>query len=311
MTELYFDITRRYFLAALGMMAAYFSLAPHRLLGAGGSPIRRPIPSTGEQLPVIGMGTSQTFDVGDDTVAKSRLAEVLQIFFDHGGALIDSSPMYGSAEAVAGQLLSVTRNTGALFAATKVWTDGQAAGVRQMEHSMQRMGVPVMDLMQIHNLRDWQVHLPTLRQWKQARKLRYIGITTSHGRDHGELERVLRSETFDFVQFSYNIEDRSVEDRLFPLAADRGIATLINRPFQRGSLFRKVRKLPLPDWSADIDCQSWGQFFLKWIVGHPAVTCVIPATSKPRHMEDNIAAGFGRLPDAKMRRRMQQYFASL
>jgi len=273
--------------------------------------IRKPIPSSGEQLPVIGMGTSRTFDVGDDAEARAALLPVLQAFFDQGGALIDSSPMYGSSEQVTGDLLRQIDNKDALFAATKVWTYGKQDGIEQMQRSMQRMGVEVFDLMQIHNLRDWQVHLETLQEWKRQGRVRYIGITTSHGRFHEELESILDIEPFDFVQFSYSIGNRTVEQRLLPLAAERGMATLINRPFQRGELFAKAKGKPLPDWTAEFDCASWAQFFLKFVVSHPAVTCAIPATSKLHHMQDNMAAGFGRLPDAALRKRMISYFEAL
>ncbi|MCF8080675.1 MAG: aldo/keto reductase [Desulfobacterales bacterium] len=304
-------MNRRTFMAAAGALAAGIAFGPQRVLGAGSAPIRKPIPSTGELLPAIGMGTSRTFDVWGQPETTRHLTEVLQVFFDNGGTLIDSSPMYGHAEAVVGDLVKRIGKKGDYFAATKVWTDGRQAGIEQMEQSMERMGVEVMDLMQIHNLRDWSTHLPVLRQWKQEGKIRYIGITTSHGRFHSALERIMADEPLDFVQFSYNIEDRTAEEHLLPLAADRGIATLINRPYQRGSLFYRVKDTPLPEWSAEFDCESWGQFFLKFILSHPAVTCVIPATSKVHHMKDNMGAGFGRLPDEAMRRRMVNYFESL
>ena len=304
-------LTRRFFLQGLCMLSAGIALMPKSIFGGNRKPVTRAIPSTGEQIPVIGMGTSRTFDVGKDPAIRSQLAEVLQVFFDNGGALVDSSPMYGTAEAVVGDLLQRIHNKEALFAATKVWTDGKQEGIDQMHDSMRRMGVQVIDLMQIHNLRDWKIHLMTLRQWKKEGKIRYIGITTSHGRFHTELEQIMRTESLDFVQFSYNIGNRTAEERLLPLAADRGMATLINRPYQRGSLFPKVKGKDLPEWSTEFDCRSWGNFFLKFIVSHPAVTCVIPATSKVHHMKDNMAAGFGRLPTAKMRKRMLRYIESL
>jgi aryl-alcohol dehydrogenase-like predicted oxidoreductase len=304
-------MNRRTFILRAGALAAGLALAPRELLGQVRTPIRRPIPSSGELLPVMGMGTSQTFDVGDDPAVRAGLAEVLEVFFANGGTLIDSSPMYGRAESVVGDLLATSGRAPTVFAATKVWTDGRANGIAQMRESMQRMGVEVMDLMQIHNLRDWQTHLPVLKEWKQQGRLRFMGITTSHGRDHEALEGILRREDFDFVQFSYNLEDRAVEERLLPLAADRGIATLINRPFQRGGLFRRVKGAALPAWSAEFDCTSWGQYFLKFVASHPAVTCVIPATSKVHHMQDNMGAGFGRLPEAAMRQRMLAHYASL
>jgi diketogulonate reductase-like aldo/keto reductase len=219
--------------------------------------------------------------------------------------------MYGSAEQVIGELLNRVGHGDRLFAATKVWTDGEQAGIRQMEDSRRKWGVRRFDLMQIHNLRDWQTHLKTLQAWKADGKIRYTGITTSHGRFHRELEEILRNESLDFVQLSYNIEDRTAEEHLLPLAAERGMAVLVNRPYQRGDLFRKIRGKELPEWAVEFDCTSWGQFFLKFIVSHPAVTCVIPATSRVDHMEDNMAAGFGRLPDAATRRKMVGYFESL
>ena len=304
-------ISRRHFLQGLGLMSAGMALMPMTAFGQNRQPITRAIPSSGERIPVIGMGTSRTFDVSSDPATRSQLQEVLQAFFDGGGALIDSSPMYGNAESVVGDLLKNARNKDKLFAATKVWTYGRQAGIDQMQRSMQRMGVAVMDLMQIHNLRDWKVHLPVLRQWKAEGKIRYIGITTSHGRSHDELEDIMRSETLDFVQLTYNIGNRTVEERLLPLAADRGMATLINRPFQRGSLFKKVKGQTLPEWSKEFDCQSWGNFFLKFILAHPAVTCIIPATSKVHHMEDNMAGGLGKIPTPKMRQRMVGYLESL
>jgi aryl-alcohol dehydrogenase-like predicted oxidoreductase len=284
-------MSRRTFIQTLFALTAALAWRPHQVLGQGPVVIKHAIPSTGEFLPVIGLGTSRTFDVGPDPAEKARLAEVLQLFFDNAGAVVDSSPMYGAAEAVVGELLKKTRNKEAFFAATKVWTDGRQAGIEQMQKSMHLLGVKVMDLMQIHNLRDWQTHLPVLRDWKQQGKIRYLGITTSHGRFHEELAQIMRTEALDFVQFSYNLEDREAEERLLPLAADHGIATLINRPFKRGELFAKVKGKPLPEWSGEFDCHSWSQFFLKFIIAHPSVTCVIPATSKVQHMKDNMGAG--------------------
>ena len=301
---------RRFLKQAAGLTAAAATW-PAWLSARESAAIKKAIPKTGELIPVIGMGTSRTFDAGDDQVLRAQLAEVLQLFFDHGGAVIDSSPMYGTAEQVTGDLLRNIKNKQALFAATKVWTWGKQEGIAQMQRSSERMGVKVFDLMQIHNLRDWEAHLETLKAWKAEGKVRYIGITTSHGRFHDELEVILENESFDFVQFSYNIMDRTVEQRLLPIAHDRGIATLINRPFARGELFRLVKGKPLPEWASELDIKSWGQFFLKFVVSHPDVTCAIPATSKPHHMRDNMAAGFGRLPDAAMRQRMIAYLSSL
>lgn len=301
---------RRFLQQSAGLTAAALSW-PAWLSAKELAPIKKAIPKTGEQLPVIGMGTSRTFDVGNDQALRQQLAEVLQVFFDHGGAVIDSSPMYGSAEQVTGDLLKTIKNRQGLFAATKVWTWGKQEGITEMQRSSQRMGVKVFDLMQIHNLRDWQVQLETLKAWKAEGKVRYIGITTSHGRFHDELEVILENEPFDFVQFSYNIVNRTVEERLLPIAQERGIATLINRPFARGDLFGVVKGQALPAWASDIDVKSWGQFFLKFVVSHPAVTCSIPATSKVHHMLDNMGAGFGRLPDSVMRQKMIRYIEAM
>lgn len=302
---------RRGFLKGCCGLALALGGWPRWLAAGARQPLTKPIPASGEQLAVIGMGTSRTFDVGDDPQARAALLPVLRAFFDNGGALIDSSPMYGSSEQVTGDLLRQIANKDALFAATKVWTWGRQNGIEQMQRSMQRMGVEVFDLLQIHNLRDWQVHLETLQEWKRQGRVRYIGITTSHGRFHQELESILDIEPFDFVQFSYSIGERTVEQRLLPLAAERGIATLINRPFARGELFARVKGKPLPDWAAEFDCASWAQFFLKFVVSHPAVTCAIPATSKLDHMVDNMGAGFGPMPDAALRSRMIDHFERL
>lgn len=304
-------MTRRRFLQSSAASMLLGSLASASSLATETGAIRKTIPSSGERLAVIGLGTSRTFDIAPGDAAESPLVEVMRTFFERGGQLIDSSPMYGNAEAVTGVLLNEVSDTRGLFTATKVWTDGKASGIRQMQESMRHFGVERIDLMQIHNLRDWRTHIETLEEWKSEGKIRYIGITTSHGRYHDELELLLDELPLDFVQFSYNIGNRDVEQDLLPLAAERGIATLINRPYQRGSLFRAVRGKPLPDWAREIDCLSWGQYFLKFIAAHPAVTCIIPATSKVRHMIDNMGAGFGRLPDEAMRRRMIAYLESI
>ena len=311
MSRLKHGMTRRHFLKSTAAASLLCSLVPGYLDAADSAVIKKTIPSTGESLSVIGLGTSRTFNVDSSTAANSPLLEVMQAFFDNGGQLVDSSPMYGSAEAVTGALLEQVSNKQNLFTATKVWINGKSEGIDQMKQSMRRMGVDRIDLMQIHNLRDWQTHIDTLVEWKAQGKIRYIGITTSHGRYHGELEKLLQQLPLDFVQFSYNILDRDVEQRLLPIAADKGIATLINRPYQRGGLFRKVRGQSLPEWAAEFDCTSWGQFFLKFIVSHPDVTCVIPATSKLKHMVDNMTAGYGRLPDEATRTRMIKTIESI
>jgi diketogulonate reductase-like aldo/keto reductase len=296
--------TRRRFLQASAAAATLSPFTSDYLAAAQSDPVKKIIPSSGEKLSVIGLGTSRTFDVNAEQAVQSPLLDVMRAFFENGGQLIDSSPMYGSAEAVSGALLQALGKPPELFSATKVWTYGKREGIEQMQRSMQRLGVERIDLMQIHNLRDWQVQLETLLEWKAQRLVRYIGITTSHGRYHDELETILQNQPLDFVQFSYNIANRDAEQRLLPIAHERGIATLINRPYQRGSLFRKVKGRPLPEWASEIDCASWGQFFLKFIASHPDVTCIIPATSKLKHMVDNMAAGYGRLPDESMRKRM-------
>ena len=273
--------------------------------------ITRPIPSSGELLPVIGMGTSRTFDTNDNPETLAQLTEVMRTFLAGGGTAIDSSPMYGTAESRVGEVLATFEQAPAIFAATKVWTTGREQGIAQMQESASRMGVKRFDLIAIHNLQDWRTHLNTLRQWKAQGKVRYIGITTSHGRHHTQLLDIMRTEALDFVQFSYNIDDRTAERELLPLAHDRGIATMINRPYQRGSLFGKSKGQPLPDIAAELDCDSWGQFYLKFILGHPATTCIIPATSSAVHMADNMKANFGRLPDAKQRDEMLRIFKAI
>lgn len=301
-------LSRRAFLLGLGGAALSLPLASRATTLPA---IVKPIPSTGERLPVIGMGSWRTFDVGTNAEARAVRAQVLQAFFGNGGALIDSSPMYGSSEAVIGEGLKRVRDKRALFAATKVWIIGRWLGVRQMERSQRLWGMPRFDLMQIHNMLDWETHLETLKTWKSEGRVRYIGITTSHGRRHEEMEKAMRREPFDFVQFTYNVADRQAEERLLPLASERGMAVIINRPFRRGGLFEQVRGKPLPQWAAEFDCRNWAQFFLKFVVSHPAVTCAIPATSQVAHMNENMGAGFGRLPDAAMRQRMSDYFRSL
>ena len=272
--------------------------------------IQRLIPSSGETLPVMGMGTSRTFDTAADDESLANLTAVLQAFFAGGGSVIDSSPMYGNAETRVGDVLRAMQERPPLFAATKVWTTGRQQGIAQMEESARRMDVQTFDLIAVHNLQDWQTQLDTLKAWKEEGKVRYIGITTSHGRDHEALVEIMRSQPLDFVQFSYNIMDREAENRLFPMAADKGIATLINRPFARGDLFRRVKGKEVPGWANDFGCQSWGQFFLKFVASHPATTCVIPATSKLKHMVDNMGANYGRLPEARERQRMIAFMSS-
>ena len=271
--------------------------------------LQRAIPSSGEAIPAVGLGTWRTFDV--DAGGRAPLRDVLRRFVELGGRVLDSSPMYGAAEAVAGDLAAELKLTDRLFWATKVWTDGQAAGVKQMEQSLARMRVKRLDLMQIHNLLDWRTHLRTLREWKQAGRVRYIGITHYTAGAYDVLEHVLRAEALDFVQVNYSLGEAEADRRILPLAQERGVAVLANRPFAEGGLFHRVRDRPLPPLASEIGCDSWAQFFLKWILGHPAVTCVIPATSRVPHLEDNMKAGVGALPDAATRARMTAVLASL
>ena len=273
--------------------------------------IRRPIPRSGESLPVIGLGTWQTFDVGADPPARAPLKEVLGEFARLGGSVIDSSPMYGSSESVAGDITAELKLGKQLFLATKVWTSGRDAGIRQMEESLRRLRAERMDLMQVHNLVDWRTHLATLRQWKEQGKVRYIGVTHYTAGAHDDLARVLEREELDFVQLNYSVAEREAERRLLPLAADRRIAVLVNRPFAGGPLFRKVRGKPLPPWAKDIGCTTWAQFFLKFVISHAAVTCAIPATSKVAHLIDNMQGGVGNIPDIGMRERMAKHVSAL
>lgn len=273
--------------------------------------LMRRVPSDGEMLPAVGLGTWQTFDVSAGAAEREPLREVLRRFVALGGRVVDSSPMYGQAESVVGDLAAELGLHSSLFVATKVWTSGREAGVAQMERSLKRLRVARLDLMQVHNLVDWQTHLRTLRDWKAAGRVRYLGVTHYTASAYGDLERIVRSERLDFVQLNYSLLEREAEDRLLPLAADRGIAVLANRPYAEGALFRRVRGRPLPPWAAELDCTSWGQFFLKWILAHPAVTCVIPATSKPEHLTDNMGAGTGTLPDAATRTRMAAHLDAL
>lgn len=306
---------RRRFLAALGAAAAQVwpefatAQAGPPVTGQGGDPITRPIHSTGERLPAVGLGTWLTFNVKPEPAHEAQLAPVLQTFFERGGAMVDSSPMYGLSEDVIGDLLKRTGRE-RLFSATKIWTVGKALGRWQLERSRKLWGVPKFDLVHIHNMLDWRTHVETLKEMKAAGAVRYIGITTSHGARHDEMEQALTQERFDFVQLTYNLSDRRVEERLLPLATERGIAVVINRPFDGGSLFSVVGKNALPEWARQFDCDNWAQFFLKFVVSHPSVTCAIPATSKVEHLRQNIGALYGSLPDAALRTRMVKHIDS-
>jgi diketogulonate reductase-like aldo/keto reductase len=274
--------------------------------------ITRPIPSSGEAMPVIGLGTWQVFDVGADERARQPLRTVLREFADAGARVIDTSPMYGRAEAVTGDLVAEMGLRPRVFLATKVWTSGREAGIAQMRRSAELLKSPVLDLIQIHNLVDWRTHLATLRQMKEARQVRYVGITHYTTGSLTELARILESEPgIDFVQFGYSLASRDAEQRLLPVAAARQVATIVNQPFETGGMFQRVRGRPVPEWTAEFDCTSWAQLFLKYILAEPAVTCAIPATGSPEHIEDDLKAGFGRLPDARQREQIRQLWDSL
>ena len=265
---------------------------------------RKPIPSSGEPLPVIGCGTWINFDVSARSAESEQLRDVLFALFDAGGSVVDSSPMYGRAEDITGRLLEETATHDRAFIATKVWTSGRDTGIRQMEESFRLLRAKTIDLMQVHNLVDWRTHLPLLRDWKSQGRIRYIGVTHYTSSAYPQLEQVLRSEPLDFVQLNYSIDDRQAEERILPLAAERGVAVLVNRPFGGGGLLRSLRGRPLPDWAGEIGCESWAQVLLKFVVSHPAVTCAIPGTGNPEHMRANAQAGMGAVPDEAMRRRM-------
>jgi diketogulonate reductase-like aldo/keto reductase len=273
--------------------------------------LSRRIPSSGERLPAVGLGTWITFNVGTDGAAREQCAQVVRAFFEGGGRVIDSSPMYGSSQPTVGHALARLGHPKALFAAEKVWIGDGARGPAQMEQSRAFWGVPRFDLMQVHNLLAWQQHLPQLFEMKAAGRLRYVGITTSEGRRHAEIEQVMRTQPIDFVQVTYNPLDREVEQRILPLAQDRGIAVLVNRPFREGALLDALGRRRLPGWAAEIDCDGWAQAVLKFIIGHPAVTCVIPATSQVAHVRQNLGALHGRQPDAALRARMAADVAAL
>src|SRR5436190_4606862 len=259
-------------------------------------------------LPKIGLGTWQTFDVDNDSAARAPLREVLKLL---DGNVVDSSPMYGSSESVAGDLIAELGMRDKLFIATKVWTSGREDGIEQMETSFKRLRVKVMDLMQVHNLVDVATHTKTLRDWKQQGRVRHIGITHYTASAYGEVERTLKAATYDFLQINYSLAERDAEAKLLPLAKDKGTNVIINRPFAGSALFRRTKGKPLPPWAAELGIASWAQYFLKWIVGHPAVTCAIPGTARPDHMRDNLAGGQGPMPDAAARRRMVEYFDAL
>ena len=277
----------------------------------GAAMIERRIPKTGEAIPAIGLGTWQVFDVAGNAAEMAQAKETLKVFVEQGGRVIDSSPMYGSSESVTGQLAAELGVRAKLFIATKVWTTGKQAGIRQMEDSMKKLRVERLDLMQVHNLQDTDTHLATLRDWKAAGRVRYVGVTHYHSGAHADLERFVKRDDIDFIQVNYSLAEPEADRRLLRAAADNRVAVIVNRPFVTGEMFRQVKGKPLPDWAKEIGCASWAQFFLKWILAHPAVTCAIPATRNPAHLTDDLGAASGPLPDDATRRKMSAYFNSM
>jgi len=298
--------SRRRFLQAAALSAGGL-ISPKFISAKSGSFLTKPIPSSGERIPVIGLGSSRTFNVGNDPLGLENVTEVMHHFFNAGGKLIDSSPMYGSSQAAIGYGLNKLAKIKDVFSADKVWTWEADNGPAQMEQSRQHWQVDSFDLMQVHNLVSWQQHFKTLFSMKQHGKLRYVGISTSHGRRHDELEEIMKSHPLDFVQCSYNILNREAEQKLLPLAKKRGIAVIINRPFQRGDLFDELDGKPLPTWAKTIGCNTWSQFLLKFIFSHPSVTCAIPATTRVEHVKENMLACTGPLPNQAMRNSMIDY----
>ena len=289
-------------------VSALLPIGTSRIYATYESQLTRSVPSTGEKLPVIGLGSAITFDVRPGSPQLKPLAEVLALFVKHGGKVIDSSPMYGNAESVIGDLAARSHLRNSLFIATKVWTKGKQEGIAQMQRSLERFQTKTIDLMQVHNLADVETQMGSLREWKTQGRIRYTGITYSEDIGFAEVERVMRAQKPDFVQINYSLVDRGAAQRILPLAQDLRMGVIINRPFGGRGVLRSLAAKPLPTWAAEFDCHSWAQFLLKWIVAHPAVTCVIPATNNPQHLEDNMVAGVGRLPDAKTRQRMASLF---
>ena len=275
-----------------------------RWMTSQNSILKRTIPSSDEKLPVIGVGTWQTFDVSGSPEERDPLRDVLRTLLEKGGTVVDSSPMYGRSEEVVGDLSTELGINEKLFIATKVWTTGKENGIRQMNDSLRLIRRDHIELMQIHNLTDWQTHLKTLREWKEQGKIRYIGLTHYADSAHDRLASIISSEAVDFIQINYNLLERNAEKKLLPLAREKGVGVLINQPFESGNLFRRVKNKPLPGWAQEFDCTSWAQFFLKFIISHPSVTCAIPGTNKPHHMLDNVGAGYGRLPNEQQRQQM-------
>lgn len=296
---------------ACSLCFAYPVLNPMKMTVAKKDLIEKVIPSTGEKLPAIGMGTWQTFDVGIDSEKIKDLQEVLKIFVAEGGKVIDTSPMYGKSEEIVGELSTQLGLHNNLFLATKVWTSGEQQGIKQMKESARLLETDKIDLMQVHNLVDYKVHLKILKNLKEEGKIRYIGITHYTTGAYPELMKVMKDYNVDFVQFNYSIQTREAENNILPFAADHGVAVIINRPYEGGNLFAQVKGKKLPDWAEEFDCSSWGQYFLKYIISHPSVTCAIPATDNPKHLKDNMGAMKGRLPDEKTRKMMVDYFKAI
>jgi aryl-alcohol dehydrogenase-like predicted oxidoreductase len=304
-------LTRREMLKLSAGAGAALALGRLPAFAEASEIIKRPIPSSGELIPAVGLGTARTFNVGTSEEERAPLREVLEAFVAMGGTVLDTAPGYRNSERVAGELARELGVTDKLFMATKVGAEDRERGIEQMQNSMRLLDRDVIDLMQVHNLRGWRTQLATLREWKAAGRIRYIGITTSSLRQYELFAEIMEKEELDFVQLNYSIATREAEKRLLPLARDRGMAVLVNRPYNLARLFRAVEGHELPDWAAEFDAASWGQFFLKFILSHPAVTCPIPATSKVAHLRDNMGAAYGRLPDERTRRRMVELFESL
>ena len=302
------QLSRRRCLQAIGLAAVGFG---NPAMSAAIKPIMRTIPKSGESLPPIGLGTYDAFDIGNDRSDRDSANEVLKRFVELGSTVVDSSPMYGRAETVIGDLSTELNINGKLWIATKVWTSGRESGLSQMNDSLRKLRREKIELMQVHNLQDAKTHLVTLRDWKKSGKIKYLGVTHYHAGAYDALEQAIKSGEMDFVQLNYSIAERDAEQRLLKLAADVGTAVIANRPFANGSVFNAIKGKALPAWASEIDCTSWGQFFLKYILGHPAVTCVIPATRNPKHLIDNMGAGHGRLPDDALRKKMAAHFANL
>jgi len=305
------DYNRREAVQLLGCAAVGALLMPSLMALKNNSIMKRKIPSSGEELPVVGLGTWQTFDVGNDKEMRLQLAEVLKEMNNLGGTMIDSSPMYGTSEKVVGDLCMQIGINDSFFYATKVWTNGKQAGIEQMNASMQKMQRKQMDLMQIHNLVDWKTHIKTLRNWKSEEKIRYWGFTHYTDQSHDELAKLIKQEQPDFVQFNYSINQRHAEKQLLAIAKEQGVAVIVNQPFDSGNLFRKIKGKQLPEWCKEIDINSWGQYFLKYILGSEVVNCVIPGTSQVKHMIDNMGAGYGKLPNGDEREKMIKHLENL